>query len=324
MSPDDLPLRVFVLGRPDDPSLSCLREPQPGVTFTIGSTREAFAGSSGADVIVVAAGGRALLEQVWPLAPSVRWVHTCTAGIEHVLFPALAESPVPLTNARGVFSRALAEFAIAGLLFFAKDLRRMLKSQAAGLWDPFDLDELHGRTLGIVGYGDIGRAVADRARAFGMRILALRRRPEKVEGDAEAEVVPLAKIRELFARSDAVVVATPLTRETRGLVGAAEIAALPRHAVVVNLGRGAAIDEAALAGALASRRIGGAVLDVFETEPLPAGHVFYRLDNVLLSPHCADHTHGWRESAVEGFLDNLGRFRRGEPLRNVVDKAQGY
>jgi phosphoglycerate dehydrogenase-like enzyme len=157
-----------------------------------------------------------------------------------------------------------------------------------------------------------------------MRILAVRRRPERTGTDGPIELVPVERRLELFARSDALVVATPLTPETRGLVGAAEIGALPPHAVVVNLGRGAVIDEGALARALEARTIRGAALDVFETEPLPAGHVFYRLDNVLLSPHCADHTRGWREHAVEAFLANLERFRRGEPLANVVDKALGY
>ena len=176
-----------------------------------------------------------------------------------------------------------------------------------------------------MGYGDIGRAVAERARALGLRVLALRRRPELSRGDPLVdEALGEERLLELMARSDDVVVATPLTPQTRGLVGRAAIAALPPTAVVVNVGRGPVIDETALVEALAASRLRGAALDVFETEPLPAGHPLWSLPNVLVSPHCADHVPGWIEAAMRAFLDELERFRRGEPLRNVVDKKRGY
>jgi phosphoglycerate dehydrogenase-like enzyme len=139
-----------------------------------------------------------------------------------------------------------------------------------------------------------------------------------------SETLPLDELPALMSRSDDVVVAAPLTPESRGLVGRAAIDAMKPGAVLVNVGRGPVVDEAALLNALRAGRLRGAALDVFETEPLPAGHPFYSLDNVLLSPHCADNTPGWLEAAMRAFLDNLGRFRRGEPLRNLVDKASGY
>jgi phosphoglycerate dehydrogenase-like enzyme len=232
---------------------------------------------------------------------------------------------VPLTNGRGSFSRSLAEFALAGLLYFAKDLPRMRRHQAAQAWAPFDVEELHGRTLGIVGYGDIGRAVAARARPFGMRTIGLRRRAGAGDEDHLAdEVWPLPRLQELMAVSDDVVVALPLTPATRHLVGEAEIRALKPTAVFVNVGRGAVVDEAALVSALVEGRIKGAALDVFEKEPLPKESPLWRLDNVLLSPHTADHTRTWLVDATRLFLQNLERFRRGEPLLTPVDKRAGY
>ncbi|MGH9662429.1 MAG: D-2-hydroxyacid dehydrogenase, partial [Bryobacteraceae bacterium] len=231
----------------------------------------------------------------------------------------------PLTNGSGVFSQSLGEFVIAAALFFAKDLRRMVRSQQAGQWDSFDVDEIRGQTMGIVGYGDIGRACAERARALGMRVLALRRRPDRSRDDARVDqVFPTEGLLDMIRQCDYIVAAAPLTPETRGLVGEAAMAAMKSTAVVINVGRGPVVDEGALVRALEAGRIRGAALDVFDTEPLPAGHPFYRLDNVLLSPHCADHTRDWLEQAMLFFLENFERYRNGEPLRNVVDKRAGY
>ena len=278
-----------------------------------------------ADAILIWAAGRPLIEQVWAHAGRLRWIHSRSAGLDTLLFPALVDSPVPLTNSKGVYSRSLGEFVAAGVLFFAKDLHRMQRSQAAGRWDPFDVEEAHGKTMGIVGYGDIGRAAARLAKALGMRVLALRRRPQQSEGDPLVdEALGNERLLELMAHSDYVVVAAPLTPETRGLVDAAAIAAMKPSAVMINVGRGAVIDEAALIDALRARRIRGAALDVFAQEPLPAGHPLYGLDNLLLSPHCADHTQTWIDEAMAFYCENLQRFLRGEALLNVVEKRLGY
>jgi phosphoglycerate dehydrogenase-like enzyme len=316
---------VWVLGKPNDRHLARLtRNTQD--TFVIGDHPAAFEGAPPPDALFYWSGGRPLLEALWPKTASVRWVHVPSAGLDHVMFPALARSPVTLTHAQGHFSRILAEFVMAAVLFFAKDLRRMMRSQAEGRWDPFEVGELHGAVMGIVGYGNIGGAVAERARAFGMSVLGLRRHPERSANDPRVEEVLSNSARlELMRRSDYVVVAAPLTEETRGLLGQAEIEAMRPSAVLVNIGRGAVVDEPALVRALEQERIRGAALDVFAEEPLPANHPFFRLGNVLLSPHCADHTAGWRDGLVDRFLDNLERFRRGEPLTHVVsDKQRGY
>jgi phosphoglycerate dehydrogenase-like enzyme len=316
---------VWVLAKRSDPTLAVLDPPPPGARFVIGETLDDFRGAPAPDALFVCSMGRRLVEPVLGIAPNVRWVHSRSAGVEYLMFEAVTQSPVPLTNARGVFSASLGEFVMAAVLFFAKDFPRMRKSQAARTWDPFDVDWAQGKTMGIVGYGDIGRAAAERARAFGMKILALRRNLEAVLQDPLVdEAIPRERRADLMARSDYVVVAAPLTPETRGLVGPAEIAAMKPTGVLINVGRGPIVDEAALLAALQASRIRGAALDVFDAEPLPNDHPFYGLDNVLLSPHCADNTPGWLESSMRFFLENLEHFRAGRPLLNLVDKARGY
>jgi phosphoglycerate dehydrogenase-like enzyme len=316
---------VWVLARASDASLAVLQEAGPGVRLVVGAGPGDFREAPPAEVILACSMGRAALEPVLAKAPGVRWIHSRATGLDSLLFPALVESDVVLTNGRGVFSPSLAEFAIAALLYFARDFPRLLASQRRGAWEPFEPLDLTGRTLGIVGYGDIGRAVAERAHRLGMRVLALRRRPALSAGDPWVdETLPPGALLSLMRRADDVVVATPLTPETRGLVGETAIGAMKPGAVLVNLGRGPVVDEPALVRALAERRIRGAALDVFETEPLPAGHALWALDNVLVSPHCADNTPGWLEAAMRAFLANLERYRRGERLLNVVDKSLGY
>lgn len=320
------PLTVCVLAKPEDNSLRLLDAAPSGVRFAVGTSPDDFAAAApAADVICLVSGGRALLEPVFGRAPRVRWVHIGWAGLDGVLFPDLVASAVPVTNARGVFSRSLSEFVLASILFFAKDLRRMLASQAEARWEPFEVEEIAGRSVGILGFGDIGRAVAERAKAMGMRVLAMRRGASASPNDplVDESFVPERRL-ELLAHADYVVLVLPATPETQAFFGAAEIAAMKRTAVFINIGRGSTVDEGALVQALEARGIRGAALDVFETEPLPPDHPLWRLDNVLLSPHTADRTASWREEAMQLFLENLDRFRRGEALHNVVDKRRGY
>jgi phosphoglycerate dehydrogenase-like enzyme len=320
------PLTVLVIAHPNDRELAALERLPDDTRIVAGDSVEALeAAAPDADAVLCWWGGREVLEQLWPKARRVRWVHSSSAGVENVLFPALVESLVPLTNARGVYSESLGEFVIAAMLHFAKDLRRMVRSQAAGLWDPFDVEMISGKRLGIVGYGDIGRAIAGRARALGMDVWALRRRPELCREDPlVSRAFGFEARKELLAASDYIAAAAPLTSATRGLIGVEEIAAMKQSAVLINVGRGPVVDEAALIAALEQKRIRGAALDVFDREPLEAGHPFYRLENVLLSPHTADHTAGWQAASMEFFIENFERFRRGEPLRSLVDKRAGY
>ena len=319
-------ITLLVLADPGEPELQMLQRLPKSTEVVIGNRFEDLEPAvPSADILFCWFGKRELMKKILRQAARVRWIHSLTAGMDNVLFPALVESRVPLTNSRGAFSQSLGEFAIGAVLFFAKDFRRMVRSQAAAVWEPFDVEQVRGQTLGIVGYGDIGRAIAERAKGLGMKILALRRRPELSRDDPFAdELVPAENKLELMKRSDYLAVSAPLTKETRAMIGEAEFKAMKHTAVVINVGRGPVIDERALIEALKARRIRGAALDVFDAEPLPAGHPFFALDNLLLSPHCADHTPGWIAEAMEIFLDNFNRFQNGVALRNVVDKKLGY
>ena len=290
----------------------------------MGNNEEAFERLAGdADVILSWSLSGKVLREVFHMAPHVKWVHSRSAGLDSVLFPELIASHVPLTNGRGVFSQSLGEFALGAILYFAKDFRRMVRNQEAGRWEQFDVEEISRQTVGIVGYGDIGRACASRARAMGMKVLAVKRHSAEPD-DVASEIFPPERRLEMIARCDYVVVAAPLTPETRGMVGEPEFAAMKSSAVVINVGRGPVIDEDAMVRALTERRIKGAGLDVFTHEPLPEGHPLYKLDNVLLSPHCADHTSDWTEQAMRFFLAQFERYRKGKPLLNVVRKELGY
>ena len=320
------PLTLLVVGNPAAPHLRLLDRLPSETRIVAGKEPEIFASAAAeADVLLNSNSPIDKVRTVWLKAPKLQWMHSLSAGVENSLFPELISSSVPLTNSRGVFARSLGEFMIGAALYFDKDFPRMQRQQREGRWEAFDVEELYGKTMGIVGYGSIGRASAKLAHAFGMKVLALRRNPEQSEGDPLIDrAYGPGQLRELMAQSDFVVVAAPLTPATRGMVGDGEIRAMKPSAIFINVGRGPVVDEQALIGALREKRIRGAGLDVFEKEPLPEGHPFYSMDNVLLSPHCADHTPGWIEGAVEFFLENFERFRKGEPLQNVVDKHAGY
>jgi phosphoglycerate dehydrogenase-like enzyme len=320
------PLKLLVLSNPAAEQLRLLDPLKESVEILAGNDPEfAKEHAAGADVIFTGSSEGDLLRLIFPLAKNVRWVHSMSAGVEKILFPELVESPVPLTNGKGAFTDSLGEFALASMLFFAKDLRQLVRNQQAGQWKQFDIEMLRGQVLGIVGYGDIGRESASLARAFGMKIVAVRRRASLSHQDPDlAQTYPPDKLRDMLSISDYVLVTTPLTDDTRGMIGEAELAAMKPTAVIINIGRGPVIVESALIAALSAKRIRGAVLDVFDEEPLPPGHPFYNLENVLLSPHSADHTVGWADLAMHVFLDNFERFRNGQPLQNLVDKKAGY
>jgi phosphoglycerate dehydrogenase-like enzyme len=319
-------ITLLVLANPTDRELAMLEQLPDSTSVIVGNHIDAFRKAApDADVVFSLSAPAKVLREIWPMAPRIKWVHSRSAGLDSLLFPELVESPVPLTNGSGVFSQSLAEFVIGAAIFFAKDFRRLIRNQDAGQWEQFDVDEIRGQTMGIIGYGDIGRACAQRAHAMGMKVLAVRRRPDRSNGDPYISgVYSTEEMLDILPQCDYVVAAAPLAPGTKHLVGEAAIARMKKTAVVMNVGRGPVIDEAALIPALESGRIRGAALDVFESEPLPAGHPFFKLQNVLLSPHCTDHTTTWLEEGMQFFLDNFNRFAAGDPLKNVVDKRAGY
>lgn len=307
-------IQLLVISDPAAEHLRLLKRLPDNVNIQIGKDVEFIREHApNADVILSDILGGSMAP-AFMLAKRVRWVHSLAAGVDKILFPELIDSPVPLTNSRGVFKDALAEFAMAAILFFAKDLRRLVKQQEAGHWEQFDVVMIRGQVLGIVGYGEIGRETGRLASALGMEVLPVRRQ-DGLSKDA---------LHAVLGKCDYVVVSTPLTPETRDLFGEAEFASMKPTAVIINVGRGPIVTESALIAALQRGAIRGAALDVYNVEPLPAGHAFYTMPNVLLSPHSADHAVGWTTWAMEKFLDNFARFSSGQELVNVVDKRAGY
>jgi phosphoglycerate dehydrogenase-like enzyme len=322
---NDTPL--LVLTSTGDSDIRLLSDLRHVATVVVGDSAQAFRQAAvSAEIIFNWSGSLSFLREVFLMCRRLRWIHSRSAGLEQTLFPELIASDVLLTNGSGVFSPSLGEFALAAILYFAKDFRRMIRNQMTGQWEPFDITMISGRTLGIVGYGSIGRAIAARARALDMNVLALRRRvsSQTSQDPLVEQVYPSEQRLQMLSRCDYVAVTLPLTEQTRGLIGEAEFAAMKNDAVIINVGRGPVIDEAAMIKALSENRIRGAALDVFDQEPLPKGHFLYKLENVLLSPHCADHTPDWLENSMRFFLTQLESFRRGETLLNIVDKTQGY
>ncbi|MBL8294387.1 MAG: D-2-hydroxyacid dehydrogenase [Bryobacterales bacterium] len=320
------PVTLLVLSKPHASYLRLLEQLPDSTHIVVGNQLEMFENAAPkADVLLNCFSPLRLFRDLFLRCPNLNWVHSFSAGVENTLFPELIASPVPLTNARGVFSRSLAEFAIAGALFFDKKIADMRRQQAESRWVNMDVDELHGKTMGIVSYGSIGHACARLAKAFGMKVVASRRRPELSSSDPLVDrIYGPGQLRDMLAISDFVVIASPITPETRGMVGPEELAAMKPSAVLINVGRGPVVVESALIDALSNHRIRGAALDVFDVEPLPAGHPFYSLDNVLLSPHSADHTPGWTDQSMVFFVENFHRYASGQPLDNIVDKHAGY
>ena len=257
--------------------------------------------------------------------PQVRWLHTASAGVDHVLTPDVrAKAGLTVTDSGPAFEIAIAEFVLAWMLLVARGLPALMANQREHRWQWVPQFELHGKTVGIVGLGPIGRGTALRAKAFGMRTLGLRRHAAPVAGVDELLTGPEGLAR-LLAESDFVVLAAALTGETRVLIGAEQLARMKPDAWLINIARGGLVDEPALIAALQAGRIAGACLDVFAHEPLPPDSPLWNLPNVHLAPHnSSGGGPGLHDRQKAIFLDNLGRFARGEALTNVVDITRGY
>ncbi|KAF3889890.1 MULTISPECIES: D-2-hydroxyacid dehydrogenase [Nostocales] len=268
-----------------------------------------------------------ILNTVLEAAPKLRWHHAPNAGVDRILTPTNLEQylkrDITLTNGAGVHSIPIAEFAIAFMLAHAKHLRELYDLQDQHLWKRgFPIRELLDSTLLIIGAGGIGQEIAARAKAFGMRILGSRRDPQALPNFDK--IVGADEWRSLLSESDYVVVATPLTPETRGLIDEAALQAMRPDTYLINIARGGVVDEPALIKALQEGWIAGAGLDTVLTEPLPPESPLWSLPNVFLTPHCTGHSPRVKERTLALFLDNLERYRTGRSLRNVVDKKAGY
>jgi phosphoglycerate dehydrogenase-like enzyme len=275
-----------------------------------------------------------ILNAVLTAAPHLRWQHTPSAGVNHILTPDFLKRDIILTNSAGIHAVPISEFVLAYILNYAKLLPKLQALQAVSYWnrewdeDPhaweqgYPFQELLDATLLIIGAGNIGQAIAQRASAFGMKVWGSRRNPQSTEGFEK--VVGANEWRSLLPEAKYVVVATPLTPETRGLIDEAAFRLMRRDAYFINIARGAVVDETALLQALSDRWIAGAAIDTFVTEPLPSDSPFWTLPNVFVTPHCSALSPRLVERIIKLFLDNLNRYRTGQPLHNVVDKLEGY
>jgi phosphoglycerate dehydrogenase-like enzyme len=258
-------------------------------------------------------------------ARQLRWVQAPIAGLERYMFPELASHALTLTNMRGVYHDMVPEHAFLLMLALARGMRRYALLQHDRRWEPHDVGMLAGQTVGIVGLGGIGAGVARRAAAFDMRIVGLDPKIERLPGIAGIDaVVRPDQLHVLLERSDWVVICAPHTPDTEKMLRRPELRRMKRSAFLVNVGRGVIVDLADLTEALRAGEIAGAGLDVFEVEPLPADHPLWEMPNVVMTPHVAASVPGVADRWLEVLVDNVGRFVRGEPLRNVVDKRQWF
>jgi phosphoglycerate dehydrogenase-like enzyme len=267
---------------------------------------------------------------VFASASRLRWVQSPAAGIGSLMFPELHASDVVVTTARGIRARSIAEHVIGVTIALARRLPHALRAQAAHRWAQDDLEgpesgvwQLWGRRMGIVGLGSIGSEVAVRAMAFGMEVVAIRRRPDR-PGPTGVTVLGPEGLRELLVQSDVVVLAMPYMPETKQVIGRAELDRIRRGALLVNIARGKLIDDDAVVAALCDGRLGGAALDVFTREPLDSNSPYWDLPNVIVTPHTSGAMEDYWTPLVTLFAENLRRFDSGDRLLNVADKSVGY
>ena len=323
MSVSHMPV-VAVLGATVD-------EPPPGIDPAASLAELRYAGTADevaeaiaeADAVFSWGAPRAWLRDAFPTAGRLRWVQSASDGVDGLLFPELAASDVVVTNARGVFDDAIAEWAIGAIVAFTTGLQTSIVDQTAGRWtDGRRRDPVSGRHLVVVGPGPIGRATAVRARALGMTVEAVGRAART--DDVFGSVAGPGDFHEALGRADHVLDALPLTTATTAMFDAKAFAAMRPTAFFANVGRGRTVDEEALIEALRDGTIAGAALDVFVEEPLPDASPLWSMPQVVVSPHVSGDLHGWEETVVAVFVDNLRRFVAGDPLRNRVDAEAGF
>jgi phosphoglycerate dehydrogenase-like enzyme len=331
--------------------LDRIRQAAPGSRI-VGVSLEGLADGDLSDVEVLLRGPlpAQVFDRLLTRCPKLVWVHSATAGVERVLTPTALARGLAITNARGVFSRPIAEYVMLMMLAVSRRLPHLLELQRERTWQPLEAREMRDVTVGILGYGSIGRAVASLATAFGSRVLATRRRRSDATGAADSttgaraptgggaladageqpdveprvELLAMDDLPRLLEQSDFVVLALPLTSDTEDLLDAEMLGRMKPGAWLINIARGRLVDERALARSLSDGSLGGAVLDTFRDEPLPADSPLYELPNVIITPHTAWSSGRVLDRSVELFCENLRRFSSGEPLHNIVDPGIGY
>jgi phosphoglycerate dehydrogenase-like enzyme len=277
----------------------------------------------GADVLLAWDFRSHALTEALPTAKELRWVHAASAGVNHLLSDRVKSSELIVTNSRGVFDEPMAEYVLALVLAFAKDLPTTLRLQHERRWRHRETEGLSGRKALVAGTGPIGRAIGRKLAAVGMTVTGVGRTPRDEDPDL-GRVLPMDRLPDALSSADWVVLAAPLTEDTRGMIDTAALAAMKPTARLINVGRGPLVAQDDLVVALRTGDIAGAALDVFADEPLPDDSPLWTMPNVIVSPHMSGDVVGWRSELVALFQDNLTRYLDDRPLRNVVDKQRGY
>ena len=277
----------------------------------------------GADVLFVWDFLSTAVQQAWPYADSLRWVHIASAGVDPLMFPELVGSPVVLTNSRGIFDRPIAEYVLGLILVFAKDMRATLDLQRQQTWRHRETERVDRQTALVVGTGSIGREIGRLLSAAGLKITGVGRTAHSADPDL-GEIRASADLLSLLPDTDYVIVAAPLTKQSLGMFDAAALARMKPSARLINIGRGPIVVDKDLAQALKNNQIAGAALDVFSEEPLPPEHPLWGVPNLIISPHMSGDFVGWLDALAELFVENFGRWLAGDRLLNVVDKKLGY
>ena len=259
----------------------------------------------------------------------LKWIHFGIAGLEHSLFPDILKSKTIITNASGVHAGPVSEFVMSAILYFAKRFKDCQKFMQTKNWTQWQVAkqmvQLKGKTIGIIGFGSLGKAIAKKAKAFDMKVIATRRLQKKVEHKKTVdELIPVSNLSHLLKNSDFVVIACPLTPVTKNMIGKRELSEMKSTAFIINIARGEIINEAALINALQNKTLAGAALDVFEKEPLPKESPLFALDNVFLSPHISGNFPEYQHDVMVQFADNLNRYLAGKDLKNRVCKKRLY
>ena len=288
------------------PTLKALREALPGSTILLGWNYRASE-----------------LREAWDTVDNLRWIHWAGAGVDAVLFPKLIKSNIVLTNMRGIFDRAIAEYVLGLVLAFAKDLPGTLNAQRELRWAHRLSECIVGGEVLIVGVGGIGRAIGRILGSVGCTVRGVGR-SARAGGSDFSSISGREDLNQLLRNADYVVVAAPLTKETRGLFSDTQFSSMKPTARLINIGRGLLIDENALVSALQKKLIAGAALDVFQTEPLPVNSPLWKMPNVIVSPHMSGDYKEHKSAMARLFLENLHRYTNNAPLINIVDKTLGF
>tara|TARA_S200000501_G_scaffold369143_1_gene408075 strand:+ start:809 stop:1789 length:981 start_codon:yes stop_codon:yes gene_type:complete len=258
----------------------------------------------------------------------LKWIHIGAAGIEKSLFPSIIKSRTVITNARGIHATPVSEFVLGIILYLSKKFKKCEKFKRDKNWTQWEIAsqtiQLKGKTIGIIGYGKIGKAIAKKCINFDMKVIATRRLQKKYEVKKTYELIPISELDYLLENSDYIVIACPLTPMTKGLIGKKEINKLKPTAFLINIARGEIIIEKELINALEKKIISGAALDVFENEPLKKTSPFFNLDNIFLSPHISGNFPEYQKAMITQFSDNLNRFINGQSLKNRICKKRLY